>query len=403
MLLLPFKRFCREHEAWAWLAAITVPLAVIAVGCVVWPGLFWDGFVWRHIWAPLVADAEDRTVDGIGEGYTVVSTVTYAAFLSLAVFGIWRAFQRPGIVLDGRFLLALVPWVVVGAVARALEDAHLFAPEGPVVYLFISPVIYIFEGVLVFTYVMLAWRAERLGTQHGWRVGLLSAVGLLVALNLAPALVLALGPGQLAVHAGWGAMALATAAGAAALWWRARATGGVAMVEQLLVAGCVLLVSAAAFVAVWARDPWAESTRATHPWEVAVILGIAAACAAATWAGYALLSRRHPRTRAFVSPVALLLFLSHYIDGAATYRGLDAWGYGEKHVLPSLLIDATGTAAVMLLLKLVVVSAVVYLLDVAYREDMARTPTLTWLVRLAVLVLGLAPGVRDMLRIAMGV
>ncbi len=169
MPLLPFKRFCREHEGWAWLAAIMVPLAVIAVGCLVWPELFWDRFVWRHIWAPLVADAEDRAVDGVGEGYTVVSTVTYAAFLSLAVFGIWRAFQRPGIALDGRFLLALVPWVVAGAVARALEDAHLFAPGGPVVYLFISPVIYVFEGVLVFVLVMLSWRAERLGARRGWR------------------------------------------------------------------------------------------------------------------------------------------------------------------------------------------------------------------------------------------
>jgi uncharacterized membrane protein len=57
----------------------------------------------------------------------------------------------------------------------------------------------------------------------------------------------------------------------------------------------------------------------------------------------------------------------------------------------------------MLVLKFLVVTAVVYLLDVAYREDMQRTPTLAWLVRVAVMVLGLAPGVRDMLRIAMGV
>lgn len=403
MRLLPFKRFCREHEGWAWLTAIAVPLAVIAVGCFVWPELFWDRFVWRHLWAPLVADAEDRTVDGVSEGYTIVSTLTYAAFLALAVFGIWRAFQRPMVRLDSGFLLALVPWVVVGAAARALEDAHLFAPQGPVVYLFISPVIYIFEGALVFALVLLAWRFERLSQSHGWRVALLCAVGLLVSLNLAPATVIALDPGQVAVNAGWGAMAVATAAGAAAMWWRARSTGRVAMKELLLVAGSVLVATTAVFVAVWARDPWAGSSRATHPWEVAVILGIAAACTAATCVGYATLSRWWPRTRAFLSPVAMMLFLSHFIDGAATYRGLDAWGYGEKHVLPSLLIDLTGTAAVMLVLKLLVVSAVVYLLDVAFREDMERTPTLTWLVKVAVLVLGLAPGVRDMLRIAMGV
>jgi uncharacterized membrane protein len=98
-----------------------------------------------------------------------------------------------------------------------------------------------------------------------------------------------------------------------------------------------------------------------------------------------------------------MLFTSHFIDGAATYRGLEFHSYGEKHVLPGLLIDATGTAAVMLPLKFLVVTAVVYLLDIAYREDLEETPVLGWLVKVAILVLGLAPGVRDMLRISMGV
>jgi uncharacterized membrane protein len=178
------------------------------------------------------------------------------------------------------------------------------------------------------------------------------------------------------------------------------------MRAQLLVSGTALAALAVTYIASWAwTGPWVplKEGRSTHPSEIMVILLIALACAMATFALYWALSRRYPQAKAFIAPVATVLFLSHYIDGAATYRGLDVYGYGEKHVLPNLLIGAAGTAVVMLLLKFLVITLVVYLLDVAYKEDLARSPTLAWLVKVAVLVLGLAPGIRDALRLTMGV
>jgi uncharacterized membrane protein len=389
MRLLEFKRFCREHEAWLWASLIVVPLAVIAVGCLVWPSLFWDLYVWPHLAGSLVADARGKAVDGITEGYTLPGTLTYAYFLAVAVFGIWRLFQRLDVRLDAGFLAALVPWVVLGAEARALEDAGLFATGGPIVYMFISPLIYIFEGVLVVALVVLLGRPLRDRQDPRGRPVLLRTGSILVTITV--------------TALGVVAIAFASAAAIALVWWWARSGRSLGLNAQLLIVGCVLAATAAAFVGAWVMDPWAVSERPVRGTEVGVILTIALGCATATYGLYWALSTRWPRARAFISSVATLLFLSHYIDGAATFRGLDALGYGEKHVLPSLLIDLTGTAAVMLVLKFLVVTAVVYLLDVAYREDMQRTPTLAWLVRVAVMVLGLAPGVRDMLRIAMGV
>ena len=37
------------------------------------------------------------------------------------------------------------------------------------------------------------------------------------------------------------------------------------------------------------------------------------------------------------------------------------------------------------------------------REELRESPTLGWLVKVAIMVLGLAPGIRDALRLAMGV
>jgi uncharacterized membrane protein len=404
MRLVAIKPFYREHEGLVWLAVLAVPAVVLAVGCLLWPHVFWDGYVYRYLWAPTLADAQDREVGGIGEGYTIVSTLTYAAILAVAVFGIWRAFGRLGIKLDSGFLLAMVPWVVLGAVARSLEDAGLFLRDGPLVYLFISPFIYILEGLAVLGLVVAAWAVERRSRQMGARSAMPWAIAILAAVNVPPVVVHATAPDQMMTHAPYLLLPVITAIGAVSLWWRARATGVVGMRAQLLVAGTALAALAVTYIASWAWvGPWVPAERPTHPSEMLVILFIAFACTTATLALYLALSRRRPWARALVTPVATVLFLSHYIDGAATFRGLDVYGYGEKHVLPNLLIGAAGTAAVMLLLKFLVITAVVYLLDVAYREDLDRTPTLAWLVKVAVLVLGLAPGIRDALRLTMGV
>jgi len=187
-------------------------------------------------------------------------------------------------------------------------------------------------------------------------------------------------------------------------WWADRREGRVEMTAQVTVYGAVLLALALFFVLLWASgEGWGETERGLSPGELGIIPGIALACTAGTAFLFWSLSRRDPRMVAFIAPVALLLFASHFLDGAATYRGIDAHGYSEKHVIPSFLIDATGSAVVMLPLKLFVVVLVVYLMDVAFRDDLKDSPNLAWLVRVAVMVLGLAPGMRDMLRLAMGV
>ncbi len=400
MRLLEFKRFCREHEAWVWASLIVVPLAVIAVGCLAWPELFWDRYVWKHLGASLVADAEERP----GDDYTWASTLTYAYFLAVAVFGIWRTFQHLDIRVGRGLLVALVPWVVLGSMARSLEDAGLFARDGPLIYLFISPLIYIFEGLVIFAFVLAAWWVERRSVARGVDSAMPWALAILVALNVPPAVVHTLYPDQMVAHVPYYVLPALTALFAALLWFHSRRAGRVGMTAQLLAGGSLMVAWAATYLVEWARSgPWEPTARDTHPAEVLVILTIALVCTTITFAAYWALSTRWPKAKAYITPVASLLFMSHYVDGAATFRGLDAWGYGEKHVLPSLHIDLTGTAAVMLVLKFLVVTAVIYLLDVAYREDMDRTPTLAWLVRVAVMVLGLAPGVRDALRIAMGV
>jgi uncharacterized membrane protein len=400
-----YKTFYDQHWKLVWASIIVVPLTVIALGCIVWPGLFWDEFVWKYIWGPIVADAKRASQGGVDEGYNPVNTAVYAIILSVAVIGIWRAFNYLRIRLDAAFMVAMVPWVLLGSSARALEDAGLFDREGGPVVLFISPLIYIFIGILVFGLVIASHYIQRVAERQGTMVGVMWAGYVLLGFNLVVGVVHGMAPEQLEAHAPYWLLPTISVLGLVVLWWWARRREGrVEMTAQVTVYGSVLLVLSLYYVVLWASgEGWAETERGLSPEELAIIPGIALLATAATLGLFWALSRRDPRLAAFMLPVAIMLFASHYLDGVATWRGIDVHGYSEKHVIPSFLIELTGTAVVMLPLKFLVVVLVVYLMEVALKADLEESPNLAWLVKVAVMVLGLAPGMRDMLRLAMGV
>ncbi len=86
------------------------------------------------------------------------------------------------------------------------------------------------------------------------------------------------------------------------------------------------------------------------------------------------------------------------LDASSTYIGVDWFGYYEKHVVPTILIDLTGTAAVMFPLKLIILLPVLSMIDGSMKDASLRN-----LTKLALITLGLAPAVRNTLRLALGI
>ncbi|KUG20711.1 MAG: DUF63 family protein [Methanomicrobiaceae archaeon] len=133
-----------------------------------------------------------------------------------------------------------------------------------------------------------------------------------------------------------------------------------------------------------------------HIGVLAVILGMAAAstCAVRVFAvrglkwGYA------------SDPLYALLIFGHMLDASATSYGIDIHplGYVEQHVVGGHLIDLTGTAFSMFLLKLAVIIPGIYILE-AYRRE--GNLELWHLILLAMIVVGLAPGIRGMVRMVL--
>ncbi len=100
-------------------------------------------------------------------------------------------------------------------------------------------------------------------------------------------------------------------------------------------------------------------------------------------------------------PLYVALLFGQLLDASATSYGIDfhpGIHYIEQHVVGSSLIEMTGTAFVMFPLKLVVLFPAIYIMQL-YRKE--ANPVFWHLILLAMIVVGFAPGVRDLVRMVL--
>lgn len=101
-----------------------------------------------------------------------------------------------------------------------------------------------------------------------------------------------------------------------------------------------------------------------------------------------------PRTRNLLS---LAVMFSHMLDGFVTFIGIQYHGYVEIHVLPSLIVETIGAFALPVI-KFAVIAGILYFIDTSREKDDLKN-----FIKFALLVFGLAPGLRNGLRITFSV
>jgi uncharacterized membrane protein len=263
-----------------------------------------------------------------GEAYTVVDTLTYAAILIVSVYLVYRWLRREQIAINHDFILALIPYVVLGGLLRVVEDAGLL--PYPYHVILVTPIIFL----VLFACTIAA---------------------LVVARFLA-------------------------SRGAISDWVRGFRNAGIG--ASILV-GFILAVYG--------------FTTTTIALDVLVI--ILSMAFISSWGLYALLF--HLFRWEYVTDVLYrILIFGHMLDASATSYGIDLHPlrYVEQHVVGSTLIGATGTAFVMFPLKLVVIIPAIYTLNLYKKEG---NEELWHLILLAMIMVGLAPGIRDMVRMVL--
>ncbi|MEN6442617.1 MAG: DUF63 family protein [Methanoregula sp.] len=270
-----------------------------------------------------------------GEPYNVVETLTYAIILIICVYLLYRWMSKStwlsdiGIAFDGSFVLATLPYVILGGVLRVIQDTGMIT--GDLQFLIVTPPIYF---VLFFFTIGMIFLARYLKIQ-----GLIKNF--------------------YSFYAGAGCMAILVVMFILAAW-------GITHTRIDLFVLCIIpLMAITATAGIWAF------IRYVLKW---------------TYVN---------------DPLYLVLIFGHMLDASATSYGIDmhpSVHYIEQHVVGSSLISMTGTAFVMFPLKLVVLFPAIYIMQL-YRKE--ANPAFWHLVLLAMIVVGFAPGVRDLTRMVL--
>lgn len=81
---------------------------------------------------------------------------------------------------------------------------------------------------------------------------------------------------------------------------------------------------------------------------------------------------------------------AHIFDATSSFVAIEYFGYFEQHVLPTFLINLSGTSLIMYPLKIGVILIVLYIIDKQVNDE-----TTNHMLKLAIYILGLAPGIRN--------
>ena len=445
---LPDDRYSTAEKAVIW-TAIGLALAILA-GLMLAYDTVWTETLRPIIWEPVV---EDAGVAG-DAGYTPQNTAIYTLSMLGCVVLLQALFRKWKMPTDERMTMALIAWVCLAPVLRVLEDADFFSSTRDV--LFISPIIHLhlaawLVGIAVVSHVV-GSRFDGLSSDRAQEAQATLLGGVLFVTLMGhwyllyqpayaghPGVDFSVATGGLVVSMAvmWGVL----------VWtrmWPAITRGMMAFATSAVVMG----------VAHWVQfmiTPWAQESGKTSGdltfWPVWVVLGLPGLICfilyrmgkedarqlsltgytagvlpghvgIKQWEDEAEKWADHPveflSNKALLAhPMVLGMVFGQLCDGFATMVGIDMFGYGEKHPVSNAVIQYGGTindalgigwgegAWLFALVKAVLVGVIVWLfvqMRVEQRQQHFRL-----LIVLAVLIVGLAPGLRDIGRLMLGV
>ena len=313
------------------------------------PSVFYDQWIWKYYWGSVVADASGHSVSWNGvyanEGYTLVSEITYGIILVIALYYIYKLLKKLKITVDWKFCLALMPYILFGPITRVLEDAEYFSE--PFVYWFISPFIYLQIAVYALFFLILGYYIE-----HKFKKQ-----------NLTVNTVLFLG-------------------------------------------GLIFLLPTLYLIGRWIiGDQWSYSTGINFD-VFALIFGIVGLITGTVYL-IAYRYRSNEKLAVYKNPLNLAMLAGHMIDGLTSYISIyDPLNMGlpvylEKHPASNILMEIW--PPLFPIVKFILIVVVIYIFDILYKKELKKYMTLVNLLKIGILILGLSPGLRDLLRVTMGV
>ncbi len=309
-----------------------------------------------------------------GTGYNIVNTAVFAAILIVAALLTYKLLRALKIRIDKNFFFGIIPFIALGGILRSWEDLLESAGATSLLnsllgnfvlvdatgtarnLLLVSPLIYVTMFFVALIPLLIAKLAEKYWKIAYWKSWF--TIGIIL-----DAIVLS----QLRFINTFGFVAMV---GITIFW--------------------VVAIMAVKKISIW------KSTKLTEDKNPA----FASSKIKANSDKSRISHSHYLKLRNFFSNENVFILDVHMFDATTTFVSLSYFSYFEQHVLPSFLIGIFGPG-IMFILKFVVVSIVLYFFDkeLSKEEDLEKRTFL----KIVVLILGMGPGLRNFLRLAMGV
>jgi uncharacterized membrane protein len=381
-------------------------IAVITIGYLFAPTLVYDQWIWKYYWGPVVADASGHSVsyNGIAafEGYTILSEITYGIILVCALYGLYKILKKLEIRVNWYFCLALFPYILFGPVTRVLEDTNYFSK--PAVYWFISPLIYFQTTLYVLIFLFLGYYLKKRAFNAKKTLFILLSVFILIDSFYTIIWTLGIRYGASLIEPGY-FYVLSFLAFLPILY---RTIKKQIMTVNTVIFSGGLLVALPSFFLIgrWITgNPWSGSF-GTYSNVFLLVIGLVVLIVFLVFL-IAWVYQKNDTINVYKNPLNLSMLAGHLIDGITSYVSI----YDPLHMgLPSYIEKHPASNSLMELwpplfpiVKFLLIIMVIYLFDVVYKKELTKYSLLVNLLKIGIFILGVSPGLRDLLRVTMGV
>jgi uncharacterized membrane protein len=117
---------------------------------------------------------QEYFLDPMGHYYTLPGTIVYAILFIIAVFLVYKYLLKK-FRIDEKFMLSLLPFIILGGVMRSLEDAEFYSG-----YFFVSPGIYITVFFITLFSLIVSIKIEKYKKIEYWKTMLVIGSALLL-------------------------------------------------------------------------------------------------------------------------------------------------------------------------------------------------------------------------------
>lgn len=405
---MKLKEWYEKNKLVALLSILFAVVFIIIAGCIFAQSLFYDQWIWKYYWGPIVSDAAGHSVSWNGvyanEGYTLVSELTYGIILIIALYAIYKLLKRLEITVDWRFALALMPYILFGPVTRVLEDADYF--NEPFVYWFISPLIYLQIAVYALGFLIIGYYLERLSKRKSHKTILTYLLSIFVIVDVCYTIVYLLEMNYGAYIVNPLMFYLLSFFAFVPVLYGFLKQKILTVNTAIFSGGLLILLPSLYLIGRWIAGYQWGLTNGVRFDVFVLISGIVALIATAVY----LVSRKYKdneKIAVYKKPLNISMIVGHMIDGLTSYvsiydplkMGLPL--YMEKHPASNILMEIW--PPLFPIVKFLLIIAVIYIFDVLYKDELKNYRTLANLLKIGILILGFSPGLRDLLRVTMGV